>query len=71
LATLTPRHVGAIERAGIDVVVLYGSGAECVDGFLARERALGRGVGTADAANRREARRTDDAATGAAARRPR
>lgn len=39
VATLDPRHVGAIERAGIDIVVLYASGAECVDGFLARELA--------------------------------
>ena len=44
VATLDPRHVGAIERAGIDIVVLYASGAECLDGFLARELASRRVV---------------------------
>lgn len=44
VATLAPRHVAAIERAGIEIVVLYGTGAECIDGYLARERASGRAV---------------------------
>jgi len=30
---------------GIVVVVLYGTGAECMDAFLARECATGRGLG--------------------------
>lgn len=44
VATLAPRHVAAIERAGIDIVVLYATGVECLEGYLARERAAGRVV---------------------------
>lgn len=42
VATLPPRHAAAVERAGMDLVVLYASGAELLDGYLARERAKGR-----------------------------
>ncbi len=44
VATLPPRHAAAVERAGLDLVVLYASGAELVDGYLARERSNGRDV---------------------------
>jgi hypothetical protein len=40
--TLPPRHAAAVERAGFDLVVLYGTGADVLDGYLARERAAGR-----------------------------
>ena len=36
VATLPPRHAAAVERAGMDLVVLYASGAELLDGYLAR-----------------------------------
>lgn len=42
VATLPPRHAAAVERAGFDLVVLYGNGADILDGYLARERAAGR-----------------------------
>jgi hypothetical protein len=46
-ATLPPRHAAAVERAGIDLVVLYASGADCLEGCLARERSAGRVMPTA------------------------
>jgi hypothetical protein len=39
---LTPALIIASGDAGITTIVLYGSGAECVDAFLAREEETGR-----------------------------
>jgi hypothetical protein len=39
-----PRIAAAMD-VGIVVVVLYGTGAECIDAFLTREAAIGRGIG--------------------------
>jgi hypothetical protein len=42
---LCSQHIAATARAGIRVLVLYGTGAECLEAFLERERASGRGLG--------------------------
>jgi adenylate kinase family enzyme len=39
---LPPALIAASREAGITTVVLYGSAAECLDAFLAREEATGR-----------------------------
>ena len=39
--TLSPRQHAAVVRAGIDLVVLYGTGAACLDGAVERERSRG------------------------------
>lgn len=38
-------RIAAAMDVGIVVVVLYGTGAECIDAFLSREAAIGRGIG--------------------------
>ena len=37
-----PQHYRALRRAGVHVAICYGTAAECLDGWMARERAHGR-----------------------------
>jgi energy-coupling factor transporter ATP-binding protein EcfA2 len=46
-AVMHAPHRASIEQAGIAFVVLYGSGVECMEGFIRRERSLGRALGPA------------------------
>ena len=39
-----PEQIQAAEKVGITTIVLYGTGAECLDAFLARERLSRRGL---------------------------
>jgi hypothetical protein len=42
LVVLSPQHIQAAQHSGIRIIVLYGSGAECLESFLRREEQSGR-----------------------------
>ncbi len=44
-AIFTRARIDAAASAGIDVVILYGPASRCLEAFLAREAATGRGLG--------------------------
>lgn len=44
LVVLMPKHITAATAAGISTIVLYGTGAECLQAFLQREVATGRSL---------------------------
>lgn len=39
------RHIEVANLSGITTIILYGSEGQCLDAFLAREEASGRGLG--------------------------